>query len=293
MQRYVGLHVRLFTLLQQLHLVSAKRWFPSLKSLIPMSKTSPIQIPLLPSFYNALTLQSWINATALSLAPIVSVYIFDKIGIKVSKSLYLPLYNQMPRPISEDPNWARKIEFMWHGYDSKAMHPVEPAQEERPASQHDQTLRILEGLPAEPEPEEEDEIVQATLVSFDVEASEMEATGNAYSAELRNMNAEPEPTAFRTNFLTTLPPILSAEIFARVMSSIALVPLEMIMVRIVAQGFTRSAGIEMNVWEMPGSWRWVKNILATQAIELIIGGFLWIGTSGVSYFIRVGEIEEE
>lgn len=235
-------------------------------------------------------MQAWINTAAISLTPMVAVYLFDKIATKITKSLYLPLYSQMPKPVSEDPNWARKIELMWHGYDSKAVHLVEP--QERPASQHDETLRILEGLPAENE-DEDDEMVQATLVSFDVEASEMEATGNAYSAELRNMNAEPEPTAFRTNFLTTLPPILSTEIFAKVIGGIALVPLEMIMVRIVADGFTKSAGIEMNVWEIPRSWEWVTNILATHAMDMVIGGLVWAGTSGVSYFIRVGEIEEE
>jgi len=170
------------------------------------------------------------------------------------------------------------------------MHPVEP--EERPASQHDQTLRMLEGLPAEEE-NEDDEIVHATLVSFDVEASEMETTGNTYSAELRNMNAEPEPTAFRTNFLTTLPPIFSTEIFAKVIGGIALVPFEMIMVRIVAAGFTKRAGIKMDVWEMPGSWRWARNILVTHAVDLVVGGAIWMGISGISYFIRVGETEDE
>jgi hypothetical protein len=282
-QKYVKLHVRMFSLLQQLHLISARRIFPNPWSFIPQTATSPIQLPALPRSMTRASLIAWSTGIFISLAPLVSVAAYHWLWGKVSNSLYRPLYEHMPKPVGDDPKWNRNIEKLWSEDED-----ITNERSQTAASQHDATLRRLEGLPDE----EDEEIVQPTLVSFDVEPSEMQASGNDYSAELRNMNSEQEhsePVTFRVTFLTVLPPVFASELMSRVITNVILLPVEMVMVKIVAAGFTGGK----IVFERPNS-RLLGNLLAAHAVEFVVGSVIWAMFSGLASFMRLsGRAEEE
>jgi hypothetical protein len=128
------------------------------------------------------------------------------------------------------------------------------------------TLRALEGRPAmEPQneaqlgrteavfeiehdssDEEEGEMAQATLISFDVEATEsMDNSLGPWSAELRSANepGQSKDVKYRVTGLTLLPTILATEGLREVIAGILVMPLEAVMVRIIARAYRQSAGL--------------------------------------------------
>jgi hypothetical protein len=149
-------------------------------------------------------------------------------------------------------------------------------------SQHTATLQALEGRPSnrdDSSDEEDHEMSQQTLITFDVEATEMtEATMGTWSAELRSAN-EPPPreTTYQITALTMLPPLLAAEGLSSVLAGLALIPLEAIMVRTLARAYRRSAGLGTTDLFAGRAipWRTVPNVIAVHATELAVTAGVW------------------
>jgi hypothetical protein len=169
------------------------------------------------------------------------------------------------------------------------------------------TLRALEGRPAleiREEREEErmrllsrsmeprddltdddtEELHQATLLSFDIEPGEaIPNTAGSWSAELRSAN-EPKSsneTNYRVTGLTMLPTILAAEGLREIVAGMLVLPLEAIMVRIIARDYRASASLGLSdlygVFSLRDLVPASTNLLGSFTIQVAITGIVWAG----------------
>jgi len=96
--------------------------------------------------------------------------------------------------------------------------------------------------------DEDTEVVSATLISFDVEATEATDTpAGVWSAELRpntsdakNSSGEPQ---YMDNALTRLPSLIAADILTMVTSHIIIVPVEAFVLRLFTRAFRYRYGL--------------------------------------------------
>lgn len=194
----------------------------------------------------------------------------------------------------------------------------------RTISHDEATMRALEGrIPPPPLPEnqppvgavrrrstvssrgdeyvsddEETEIVSATLISFDVEATESTDTPpGVWSAELRpNVTGDSrvmpkEDPVYAENLLTTLPAVLAAELFAGAAVTLLLVPVEAFGLRLFARTFRALRGLP--VFDMHGlnplsglSWTAVGNLLGVTMMGVLVASEGWSVTIGLAELYR-------
>ncbi|KAH9210993.1 hypothetical protein DL95DRAFT_342430 [Leptodontidium sp. 2 PMI_412] len=285
---YLTLHFRLFAILQQLNLLPASPWFPSLRSFIPFSSSSPLTMPPLPSMTPS-SIHGWVGAMASTIAPMLVILAHGKIKYAVSRIIYSPIYKLLPRPIGESVFAGLTISAPTMEYDSP------DRIQERPFYTSDEpTLRALEGLPTldrqhRDESSDEDEMAHATLISFDVEATEpVENATGTWSAELRSAN-EPKPledVKYRVTGLTMLPTFMATEGLREIIAGIVVMPLEAVMVRLIGRAYRASAGLPMDDMYPTGFVvRGVQNILSVLTMQLIVTGVTWAGfTIGTQYW---------
>lgn len=161
--------------------------------------------------------------------------------------------------------------------------------EDRPPHRSDEpTLRALEGLPPTSDrqntadsSDEDEEVAHATLISFDVEATEaVETSAGAWSAELRSAN-EPRASGhlrYRVTGLTMLPPIMATEALREVIAGFLVLPLDAIMVRVVGRAYRVSAGLGLgDMYGIEPTIYAFGNILSVLTIQLAVTGTVWAG----------------
>lgn len=175
-----------------------------------------------------------------------------------------------------------------------------------------QTLRALEGRPAAeyqeaPTPrrerretifeteqdssdEEDTELAHATLVSFDVEATEsMDNSLGGWSAELRSAT-EPKQkdVRYRVTGLTLLPTILATEGLREVIAGVLVMPLEAVMVRIIARAYRLSASSSVSdLYLFRDTVPAFENLFSAFTLQLAMTGLVWAGfTYGSQWWAR-------
>jgi hypothetical protein len=292
---------RMFAILQQLNLISSARLFPSLRSFIPFSAFSPIQMPTRPNSFAPAALLSWVSAFTDSITPVGLVWIYGMINSIISSITYNLIYSQLPKPYSikesvslYNSQTEALLDVQEHPVSSPGHETSQPRLSELPnqnstvsgnsnaPTQHEATLDALEGRQThrdDSSDEEDHEISQQTLITFDVEATELSAdVVGSWSAELRSANEPPprEP-AYQITALTMLPMFLATEGLTTVVSSFVMLPIESLMVRIVAKAYRRSTG--MGTGDMYSgfgiTWGSIGNVIAAQGIQMVVTGVIW------------------
>ncbi|KAH8804553.1 hypothetical protein F5884DRAFT_417811 [Xylogone sp. PMI_703] len=291
---YITLHFRIYAMLQQLHLTTASKYLPPLKSFIPFTSSSPLQLPPPPLSLNAGSLLSWSGSLFRTFAPLLAIFIHGKTKFFVARMLYGPVYRSLPRPVGESMFSGLPFPSPAGEYDSPDRDQPPPTGR----SEDEATLRALEGLPpstpVETEPhvritdletdssiDEDGELTHTTLISFDVEATEsIETSLGTWSAELRSAN-EPKPTngtQYRITGLTMLSPILAAEGLREILASMVVLPLEAAMVRVVGKAFKARTGAESSNFYTPGNGiHGAGNLFGAFAVQLVVTGAVWAG----------------
>lgn len=287
----------MFAILQQLNLIPSSKLLPSLRSFIPFSHASPLQLPPNPSL-NLSSLAYWGASVLRTVAPMFIILAHGKFKYMVARIMYRPIYRSLPRAVGDSMFSGLNIAPPTMEYDT----PDRPTDDRtRYRTEDEPTLRALEGLPAldrtETRPrqiegdqdssdDEEEEMTHATLISFDVEATDVvESSLGTWSAELRSAN-EPKPSRvplYRVTGLTLLPPIMATEGLREIAAGIIVMPLEALMVRVIGRAYRASAGLEvedMFVWAVPS----VGNLLTALTLQLVVTGVIWAGfTAGTQW----------
>ncbi|KAK3684970.1 hypothetical protein B0T22DRAFT_464624 [Podospora appendiculata] len=150
--------------------------------------------------------------------------------------------------------------------------------------------------------DEEQDGVSATLISFDVEATESTdtTTPGVWSAELRpNVSdlrslAGQEPR-YRDNALARLPSILAADTLSLSLGRFVMAPLESLALVRVARGYMMRHGMsvegvhDLAFWD--GSWRRMVNVLGVELVLLLIHGEMWGVVCVLADHFRISEEE--
>lgn len=151
--------------------------------------------------------------------------------------------------------------------------------------------------------EEDAEMVNPTLISFDVDTSESnEQPAGVWSAELRPSFAgegQQPPLAqplYMVNPLTSLPSLLATDILTNFITYVVCAPFDTAAIRGAARAFAQRRGLPtIDMYQislLDGlSWRNVGNILGVEIIRLLISGELWAVTSIISQWLHVTEEE--
>ncbi|KUJ07670.1 uncharacterized protein LY89DRAFT_659889 [Mollisia scopiformis] len=294
---YLGFHLRMFATLQQLNLIPISRILPSLKSFVPFSSESPLQLPPDPIFS-----RSWSLKLLWSATPFLVMVGYDRIRKYVAHSTYRPIYKSLPRPTG-DVMVQEQDSYPSETYDGSV------GATERERTDYDEpTLRALEGLPAlertEPRQEredssedEEDELAHATLISFDVEPTEgAESTAGPWSAELRSAN-EPklsDGVKYRVTGLTMLPAIMATEALRDIVTGVLVMPFEAIMVRVLAKAYRESAGLGIGDLCAVGSYiSPLGNLVSVVGMQVVVTGIIWTGfTVGTQVWLGRTKLRE-
>lgn len=154
--------------------------------------------------------------------------------------------------------------------------------------------------------EEDTEVVNPTLISFDVDTTEVtnEQPAGVWSAELRPSfggEARPAPEnlpRYETNPLTVLPSVLAGDSFARFVAHLACVPMDATVLRGLAKAFAQKRGLScsgmftasfFNSASMTA--RGLGNILGLEIIKLLILSDTWAIITVFSQWLHVTEEE--
>ncbi|RDW74162.1 hypothetical protein BP5796_07604 [Coleophoma crateriformis] len=306
---YLTVHLRMFAVLQQLNMISSDRLLPSFKSFIPFSAESPLEMAPL-STLTPMTLVPWATPLLRSVAPMAIIYAHAKVKFWVARFVNAFLYAALPHPKKVGSDQRQSSRSFW------SSEPESTSQRNRrPRAADEQTLRALEGRPqssrltsqpqqADFDPDtsddEEPELAHATLISFDVEATDvmenmMESTGS-WSAELRSAN-EPEPSsrvAYRITTLTMLPAFLGAEGLSEIVAGIILLPLEAMMVRFIGRAYRGSAGLGVSdLYEVIDKNPGFDKLFSAFAIQLVLAGSIWTGTTLAARWLKPQPITDK
>lgn len=151
--------------------------------------------------------------------------------------------------------------------------------------------------------DEDSEMVNPTLISFDVDTSEStEPPTGVWSAELRPSYAgdsrqQPRETSiYIVNPLTSLPSTLASDILADFATNISTMVLDSHAFPIVARAFAQRRGLPYD--DMGGggflgglTWQAVFNVIQLDVLRLLISGEIWGVTAMLSQWLHVPEEE--
>ncbi|KAL3426824.1 hypothetical protein PVAG01_00333 [Phlyctema vagabunda] len=305
---YATLHFRMFAILQQLGLISTTRLLPKVKYFIPFSIESPLEI-ILPSSFTISAFSSSAAVLLRSAAPMAVIFGHAKIKFWIARYVNAIIYKNLPRPSKISKEDRRGSRTFW---DSE--HPPSTTEPGPPTRSEDEpTLRALEGrishsrsnsqnidvdFELDSSDDEDGEMTHATLISFDVEATDTieNSMGSAgsWSAELRSANEPKHSTrvSYRVTALTMLPAFLAAEGLSEIVAGIILLPLEAMMVRFIGRAARTSVGLDFSdlypvIPLVPG----FSKLLSAFAIQLAVAGTIWMTTTFAAQLLASAQKE--
>jgi len=284
---YITLHFRMFAMLQQLDLIPSSRLLPSFMSFLPFSASSPMQMPPSPSL-NIQSLLTWGAALLRTASPLLVILAHGQIKYAISQFLYRPIYQTLPRPIGESMFAGLSVQPPLMEYDTPD-HDTETQThvliDDEPILPSIEILPPLERIETRSRnndsDDEEVEISQASLISFDVEPTEVvEPSLGQWSAELRS-SQEPKSTGvvrYSVTGITMLPTIMATEALREIVAGMIVLPIEALMVRIVGRAYQNSAGLGVvYMYQVNGRPYGFVNLLAVFGMQLAVGGLVWAG----------------
>ena len=276
---------------------------------------------------------SWVSRLAVNMAPYAAFYLCGRFWNAVHIHAWPHILKHLPRPSRNErfsvraPNTNRN---------SQAWQPVpesptlgETDREIRHTQNPDAdipTLMALDGQPTgEAIPvgavrrqstfssrggedygtdEEDAELVNPTLISFDVDTSDSTTDQHpaGWSAELRPSvvadarSQQAEAPIYMVNPLTKLPSILGADILTNFVAYLVCTPTDALALRGMARAFAEKRGLPRDRMFDPNLWsnlslRGIINILGLEVLRLVISGDAWALTTVVSQWLHVTEEE--
>ncbi|RTE76910.1 hypothetical protein BHE90_008601 [Fusarium euwallaceae] len=310
MWAYARTHIELYVALQRLGLVSSSSMLPSLSFFVPFSADSPIPAP--PPL-DGLSIQSvlqWIGGVCISATPFLLWVMTQRLIRDLRPQLWSIILPRLPNtspPLGTPPNWGptdrpRDRDRTENTHSRSATNDVSP-------------LRAIDGqVPNDTGPveavrrpstfsmrddfsdEDENEGANATLISFDVEATEASSDGpqGLWSAELRpsvNDARGLSSPSYVDTLLTQLPPLLANYIFSESAIRILTAPYESMSLRLLARTFRLRLGLPshdiFNVNLLSGlNSTLVINFLSSQFIHLVLCSELWAGFATISELLH-------
>ncbi|CCF42400.1 hypothetical protein CH063_02819 [Colletotrichum higginsianum] len=322
---YIRVHLQLYVFLQRLDIIPSSSWFPPLSFFIPGSPSSPVAAPAPPDDFSAHSLVQYAGAWCVNAIPFVSYVIWGQIWTEVTGHLWQEFYGRLPNtvhhrkptpppppppaPIPETPEPVPDVDRSQPGPLSEVAHeeiPEDSPPEAEPIEPLVQAARRPSAFSTRGDDygsdDEEDGGVSATLISFDVEATDStDAPPGLWSAELRPSTG-PEGSGhgasvqYMDTMLTRLPACLASDIFTVISGYILVSPYEAVALRLVARSYRERMGLptfdihDTNIFSGM-TMRGVTNFLGLEFMHLVIAGELWALVTGLAQWFHLTEEE--
>ncbi|KAK9799238.1 hypothetical protein AB5N19_04674 [Seiridium cardinale] len=332
-------HLQLFLTMQRLGLIPSSKWFPGIKFFIPFTDTSPFPAPPPIDVVSAASIGGWINRLALNMAPYAAFWLSGRLLNFIYIGIWPYIHSRLPKParseffalrqlpvesrttqpddewqtVPESPTLGAADREIRHGRSSEQDVPTLQALEGQStglenaipigAIRRQSTFSSRGGDPDYGTDEEDAEMVNPTLISFDVDTSESnEQPAGVWSAELRpsfGADGRPPPMdqpVYMVNALTSLPAALAADNLAYFVTYVVCAPFDAVALRAAARAFARKRGISTadmyQISLMDGlGWRNVGHILGLEVVRLLVSGELWASMSIISQWLHLTEDE--
>ncbi|KAI0490931.1 hypothetical protein F4859DRAFT_459791 [Xylaria cf. heliscus] len=327
---HVRYHLQIYVAMQRLDLIPGSRWFPSLNFFIPFSSSSPFVAPPPLGSPGARTLSEWAGTIAVSLAPYVGYWLVGCAWDVFSYFIRRKVHKRIPHP------WPSSITNL------RALLPTStPRRQSFPESptlgNTDQEIRHTQGPEADADPlatsgegvgealpvgtirrqgtfssrggdgyatdEEDPEMINPTLISFDVDTSEStEPPAGIWSAELRPSNSgdprtqQKEGPKYVVNTLTSLPSLLAGDILTSSLTHLLLTPLDILAFRAMARSFSLKFGLPVgHMFEVSLAdglaTRMMLNLFQAEVLKFLISAEAWAFVTGVAQRFHVTDEE--
>ncbi|KAI0444587.1 hypothetical protein F4803DRAFT_511218 [Xylaria telfairii] len=326
---HIRFHLQIYVAMQRLDLIPGSRWFPSLKFFIPFSSASPFVAPPPLGSSGARTLSEWTGKAAMSLAPYAGYWLIGCawdvfsyfIRRKVHRNIPHPWPSSTPTPrVSVPTSTPGRQSFpespTLGDTDREIRHTQGPEADADPATNGED---VGEGLPIGTirrqgtfssrggddyaTDEEDQEMVNPTLISFDVDTSEStEPPPGVWSAELRPSNSndprtqQKEAPRYVVNTLTSLPSLLAGDILTSSFTHVLLTPLDILAFRAMARSFSLKFGLPIgHMFEVSLAnglaIRMLLNLFQAEVLKFLISAEAWAFVTGVAQRFHVTDEE--
>ncbi|KAI0400580.1 hypothetical protein F4802DRAFT_584207 [Xylaria palmicola] len=326
---YVRFHLQIYVTMQRLDLIPGSRWFPGLNFFIPFSSSSPFKAPPPLGSPGAQTLSEWAGQIAMSLAPYAGYYLMGCtwdicsyfIRRKIHKCLPHPWPSSVTNPRApvptstprrhtlpelptaynnhEDPHWQTP-EVDADAPPTNGESAGEALPVETPRRQGTFSSRGGDDYATD---EEDAEMLNPTLISFDVDTSEStEPPPGVWSAELRpSNNGDPrsqqkDAPRYVVNTLTSLPSLLAGDILTSSLTHVLLTPFDILTFRAMARAYSdkfrlpTSHMFEASLADGLAT-RMTLNLFQAEVLKFVISFAAWALVTGVAQ--RFHYTEEE
>lgn len=331
---YIKVHLELFAAMQHLAILPSHQLLPYPSFFIPFSDTSPIPAPPPLQDFTGPAILTWVGHTIANATPFILwvfarrlyrdwrprvwTYILQSLPSTMFTAKILPMPPPPPLPIPETPIVTPAEGPMMEGPEVEVLDqgghngPADDIFESLtpPLSSDGQDIALPEALNATPgvlaarsddipSDEEDNEGLSATLISFDVEATDSaEAPAGLWSAELRP-SAGPElksttPVHLDTG-LTQMPVGLACDILTDSFVKLMVAPYEAAALRNLAAIFLIRQGLSLaslsRVRPFEGlTLTALVNFLSIELLSLSLSGEVWaVFTQLAQYFHRTEE----
>ncbi|KAI1366602.1 hypothetical protein F5Y08DRAFT_301092 [Xylaria arbuscula] len=327
---HVRFHLQIYVAMQRLDLIPGSHWFPSLKFFVPFSSASPLIAPPPLGSPGAQTVPQWLGKIAMSLVPFAGYYLigcaWDILSYLIRRQVHKSLPHPWPSSISNlrpvvPTNNPRRQSFPESPTLGDADREIRHTQD--PEFDGDPLALNGEGV-GEPLPvgtirrqstfssrggddyatdEEDPEMVNPTLISFDVDTSEStEPPAGIWSAELRPSNSgdpaaqEKEAPRYVVNTLTSLPSLLAGDILTSSLTHALLAPFDILTFRAMARAFAHKFRLPMDdMFEVSLAdglaSRMLVNLFQAEVFKFLICFGAWATVTGIAQRFHITDEE--
>ncbi|KAI8625135.1 hypothetical protein F5Y19DRAFT_451040 [Xylariaceae sp. FL1651] len=311
---YIRFHLQLYVAMQRLDLIPGSRWFPNLNFFIPFSSSSPFIAPPPLGSPGAQSFSEWSGKIAINLAPYAGYYLIGCAWEVFSYLIRRQVHKYLPQP---GPSSSTSLRALLSSTTRRQSIPESPTlgaadreirHTQNPEIDASGPLAVNgEGI-GEPLPigtfrrqgtfssrggedyatdEEDAEMVNPTLISFDVDTSEStEPPTGVWSAELRpsfSGDSRPQPKEapkYIVNTLTSLPSVLAGDIITGSLTHILLTPFEILAFRAMARAFSLKFGLPVgDMFEATLadgiSTRMILNLFQAEVLKFLTSCEIW------------------
>ncbi|KAL6795906.1 hypothetical protein GGI42DRAFT_128177 [Trichoderma sp. SZMC 28013] len=315
---YIRVHLELHISLQRLGLISSSQWLPSPSFFIPFTQESPIVAPPPPENFGVSAILQWLGSALITNAPFLVFVMTQRMVRDWKPHIWAETFKRLPSTVFRGKTIPQAPPSMSQSFMNEApseIHsneggsPVAPVDSQMPTDTGSmEVVRRPSIFSARGDDygsdEEDNDVIRATLISFDVEATEStDAPQGLWSAELRpsvantdsRASVSSQPTYLDT-LLTQIPALLASHMLANSITRLLMTPYDAAALRLVARAFCLRNGLPYeDICETSllsnCSWTSLMNYLGTEFLHLFLTTEVWAVFTGLSQWYHFSEEE--
>ncbi|KAL7903428.1 hypothetical protein HDV63DRAFT_364000 [Trichoderma sp. SZMC 28014] len=315
---YIRVHLELHISLQRLGLIPSNQWLPSPSFFIPFTEASPIIAPPPLKGFGVSSILQWLGGLLICNTPFLVFIMTQRMVRDWKPHIWAETFKRLPstvfhgKPIPQSPpsmsqSFANDAPSEIHSNEGGT--PVAPVESQVPTDTGSaDAVRRPSIFSARGDDygsdEEDNDGIRATLISFDVEATEStDAPQGLWSAELRPSVANTDSRGsiscqpiYLDTLLTQIPALLASHMLSNSITRLLMTPYDATALRLVARAYCLRNGLpcddicQTNL--LSGlSWTSAMNYLWTEFIHLLLNTEVWAVFTGLSQWYHFSEEE--